>query len=77
MRRDVAMTVLEGLIARQDERPKEYDEFLNFIGVTEQYIEGLGGISHLDHIQKHELTVKEGPLYRALSLAWKIYKYLR
>ena len=76
MKRDEALTMLERLIARQDERPKEYGEFLDFMGLASSDIEGLGSISHLDYIQKDELSVKESPMYKAVSLPWKIYKHL-
>lgn len=77
MTRSEALLELENLIENENKKPREYEEFLDFMELNPSDIENIGKVSHLDYISKSDLIVKENFLFKLISIPWNIYKYLR
>ena len=81
--RDGQMTRVEALrslnkkIETESDEPEELDDFLKFFNLDRKDIENKERKSHLDYVTKEELEIKEDPLFKLMSIPWKMYKHLR
>lgn len=77
MSREEALVELERLMVGEDQKPKEYDEFMDFLGLESSDMQNLKGVSHLDYVSKEDVAFKESTLAKMISVPWQVYKYFK
>lgn len=76
MTRKDALDNLQKLI-EEDDKPKEYDDFVRDLGLSNEIMRSIGCVSHLDIIAKDEIHIKKSIPYHIVSIIWKDLKFIR
>lgn len=74
LRREDALSMLNGYLATEKENPSNLLEFLHFFDLEEVDVMNQEKVSHLDYITKEDLIIKEDLFFKLMSIPWKIYK---
>lgn len=77
MSREEALVELERLMDSEDQKPKEHDEFMDFLGLESSDMQNLKGVSHVDYVSKEDIAFKETTLAKMMSVPWQVCKYLK